>query len=297
MPFIFGLRGNTEIIDVSKTVELLEAAEVFLRDAVGAGKRVMFVGTRPSLAEMTKQAAVELGTAHVTVRWIGGTLTNFNVISKRLDAFRDLVEQEKSGELKEKYTKAERVRFQRKIAKLQEELGGIKDMSELPDILIISSLRSNKLAAIEGGKKGITTIAIADTDCDPTLVDYPIPANDDALPSVALILNRLKAAIAEGQAKAASDAAKAQEDAVKAQEDAKIKEQKAKEAEVAEKARNKEQEEKKKEAAKKPSDTTSSVPEGSDSTPDAASKEKETGSKPARPDDSGHSGGKEESDS
>lgn len=247
MPYIFGLRGNTEIIDVSKTIELLEAAEAFLRDAVGAGKRVMFVGTRPSLAEMTKQAAVELGTAHVTVRWIGGTLTNFNVIGKRLDAFRDLVEQEKSGELKEKYTKAERVRFQRKIAKLQEELGGIKDMKELPEILIISSLRSNKLAAIEGRKKGIATIAIADTDCDPTLVDYPIPANDDALPSVALILNRLKAAVAEGQAKAEEAAAQAASDAVKAQEDAKIKEQKAKEEKVAEKEQSEEQEEKKKE--------------------------------------------------
>lgn len=202
MKFIFGMRGNTEIIDVSKTAQKLEEAADFLREQAASGKTIMFVGTRPSLAELTKKTAQELKAPYVTVRWIGGTLTNFEVIGKRLDGFRKLVEQEATGELKEKYTKAERVRFQRKIAKLQEELGGIKDMTDLPDVLVISSLRANKLAAVEARKKGIATVAIVDTDADPRLTDHAVPANDDALPSVTLIMNRLKEAIAEGRSKA-----------------------------------------------------------------------------------------------
>jgi len=202
MPFIFGLRGNTEIIDVSKTAEAIDAAAAFLSIAAESGKTIMFVGTRPSLAELTKEMASAVKSPYVTVRWIGGTLTNWGVIGKRLDAFRDLVAAEMSGELKEKYTKAEHVRFQRKIAKLTAELGGIKEMTILPDILVISSLRTNKLAAVEAQKKGILTVAIVDTDSDPKLVDYPIPANDDALPSVKLILGRLRDAIAAGKGKA-----------------------------------------------------------------------------------------------
>ena len=213
MKFLFGLRGNTEIIDVTKTAEKLEEAAEFLRGQAASGKTIMLVGTRPSLAELTKTAAQELNAPYVTVRWIGGTLTNFAVIGKRLDTFRNLVEQEQTGELKEKYTKAERVRFQRKIAKLTEELGGIKNMTDLPDVLVITSLRANKLAAVEARKKGISTVAVVDTDADPRLVDFPIPANDDSLPSVALIVERLKEAIEEGKGKHKEKKAKAAKEA------------------------------------------------------------------------------------
>lgn len=228
MKFLFGLRGNTEIIDVTKTAEKLEEAAEFLHGQAASGKTIMLVGTRPSLAELTKNAAQELSAPYVTVRWIGGTLTNFAVIGKRLDAFRSLVEQEQTGELKEKYTKAERVRFQRKIAKLTEELGGIKNMTDLPDVLVITSLRANKLAAIEARKKGITTVAIVDTDADPRLVDFPIPANDDSLPSVALVVERLKEAINEGRGKHKEQKAEAAKKA-EAEKSSKAKAQSSKE--------------------------------------------------------------------
>jgi len=201
MGFIFGIRGNTEIIDVTKTAVALDEASAFLEEQVAAGKMIMFVCTRPSLAEMTKETAEKAGMPYVTVRWIGGMLTNFGVIGKRLEGLRELMRQEASGELAEKYTKAERIRFQRRIAKFKAELGGVENMTRIPDILVIPSLRANKLAAREAKLKGIPAVAIVDTDTDPSQVTHPIPANDDAMPSVALILGKLGEAIARGKAK------------------------------------------------------------------------------------------------
>lgn len=200
MPFIYGVRGNTEIIDVGKTDAAIVQAAAFLRDAAQRDKTILFVGTRPSTSSLARETAQELKMPYVTARWIGGTLTNFAVVSKRLEAFRDLAEREASGELAEKYTKAERIRFQRQLARFEEELGGIRNMRKLPDALMLISLRTDQLAAREARKRNIPVVAIVDTDTDPSLVDYPIPGNDDALPSVQYVLGRLAEAIREGKA-------------------------------------------------------------------------------------------------
>lgn len=213
-PYVFGMRGNTEIIDVEKTVEALERAAAALEEITAKGGTILFVGTRPSHADLVRQTAEELGMPFVTARWIGGTLTNFSVIGKRLEAFRTLAEREASGELKERYTRAERVRFQRQLARLQAELGGIRELTKLPDALVVVSLRSDQLAAREARKKGIPVVAIVDTDADPALVEYPVPANDDALPAVQYLLGKFADAVKRGKTKAKIvKAAKAAEDA------------------------------------------------------------------------------------
>lgn len=199
IPFIYGIRGNTEIIDVTKTIQALEKAKAFLADVAASGKTILFVGTRPTHAKIIKKVAEDFNMPYVTSRWIGGTFTNFKVISKRLEQFRDLAEKEKSGELAEKYTKAERAGFQRQLARFEEEVGGIREMRNLPDVVVLSSLRVNKLAAKEARMCGISSVAIVDTDTDPSQVDYPIPANDDAISSVQYLMGVLAEAIAEGR--------------------------------------------------------------------------------------------------
>lgn len=199
MPFIYGIRGNTEIIDVSKIDAALGQAADFLRDVAARGGTILFVGTRASTATLVRDAAQDLEMPYVATRWIGGTMTNFAVVGKRLEAFRALGEREASGELAEKYTKAERLRFQRQLARFEEEIGGIRNLRKLPDALVLVSLRADQLAAREARKRRIPAVAIVDTDTDPSFVDYPIPGNDDAIPSVRYILNRLAAAIRQGK--------------------------------------------------------------------------------------------------
>lgn len=201
MPFIYGIRGNTEIIDVSKTLEAIASASAFLEERAAAGATILFVGTRPSHAALVSEIAQRLGAPYVVERWIGGTITNFSVIGKRLQAFRELAEREASGELAEKYTKAERLRFQRQLLRFERELGGIRNLERPPDVLILSSLRSEQTAAREAKKRGIPVVAIVDTDVDPQGIAYPIPANDDAISSVRLILEKLAEAIAAGMGK------------------------------------------------------------------------------------------------
>lgn len=202
MPYIFGIRGNTEVIDIEKTHEALEAACAFVRERAAKGETFLFVGTRPSVSPFIRGIAGELLSPYVVSRWIGGTMTNFSVISKRLETFRKLAEAERSGELAEKYTKAERVRFQRQLARFEEQVGGIRDMLRLPDVLLLTSLRADILAAREAKKRNIPVIAIVDTDTDPTLATYPIPGNDDAILSIQYIFGKLAEAIKHGRAQA-----------------------------------------------------------------------------------------------
>lgn len=199
MPYVYGTRGNTEIIDVMKTAEALRQAADFLRAKAADGVTILLVGTRQGLTSLAREVARELGLPYVASRWIGGTITNFSVINKRLEAFRNLAQREASGELAEKYTKAERVRFQRQLGRLEEELGGIRDLLRPPDVLVLASLRGDRLAAREARLRRIPIVALADLDADPSLADFPIPGNDDALPAVRYVLGRLADAIREGQ--------------------------------------------------------------------------------------------------
>src|SRR3989344_2864900 len=189
-PYIFGRRGTIEVIDVTKTQEAREQILERIREEASKNSMVLFVGTNPHLTEPTEEAAKTCGMPYVTNRWIGGTITNFAVISKRLAAFREK-EQEITSEEFNRYTNAERVKKIRIVEKLQKELGGIRNVAKLPSLLVLASLQSDMLAAKEARMKGILTVAIVDSNANPTLVDYPIPGNDDAASAVRIILMKI----------------------------------------------------------------------------------------------------------
>lgn len=188
--YIFTSRNNIHIIDLEKTQEKLEQALKFIQDIKKKNGTILFVGTKIVAKEITKKSAEECKVFYVIERWIGGTLTNFGIISKRLEHFRDLENRKKTGALK-KYVKRERHEFNVELQKLERQFGGIKNMVKLPDALVIIDVYKEKLAVKEAGMKGIPVVGLCDTNTDPTNVDYPIPANDDAISSLRLILETI----------------------------------------------------------------------------------------------------------
>ena len=192
-PYILGVKGSEHIniIDLEKTKEMLEKALDYLSEIAKEGKTILFVGTKPSIRNLVKETAQECKMPFVIHRWIGGTLTNFNVIRKRVEYYIELRRKMQEGELK-KYTKKEQLEFQREINDLEEKFGGLEHLTKLPDALFIVDMWKEKLAVKEAKKKNIPVVAIADTNVDPTLADYPIPANDDAISSVKYILEKVK---------------------------------------------------------------------------------------------------------
>lgn len=199
-PYIFGVRNGVHIIDLDKTYDKLKEALDFLKKSVQEQKTVLFVGTAPSLKEVIKNTASECGMPYVVERWIGGTITNFKTIKHRLKYFRDLEKRKNTGEL-EKYPKVEQREFDRELARLEEKWGGVKELTSLPDILFTVNFEKDRLAIKEANDKQIPVVGICDTNADPNKLDYPIPANDDAIESVEYILNKVKKAILEGKKK------------------------------------------------------------------------------------------------
>jgi small subunit ribosomal protein S2 len=193
-PFIFGVRNNIHIIDLEKTKEKFEEALKFIQNLVLQNKVILFVGTKPQIKDLVKEIATELGFPYVNERWLGGTFTNFEVIKKRAEYLKDL-EKKKAEGFFEKYTKKERAEIEKKIQKLQKKFGGIKNLEKLPDAIFVCDMVKDKLAVKEAREKGVKIIAISDTNADPTLADYPIPANDDAISSVKYILEKVKEVI------------------------------------------------------------------------------------------------------
>lgn len=193
-PFIHGIRNTIHVMDLQKTAERLEKALICLKELASKKGTVLFVGTTPSAREIVKEVARELSMPYVDTRWLGGTLTNFPTISKRLKYFHDLENKEKQGELK-KYTKKEQLKFKEELRSLEQKMGGIKNMDKLPDLVFVVDLRKDYLAVHEAKMKGILTMAFCDTNVDPSLVDYPIPANDDAISSVRYILGKVREAL------------------------------------------------------------------------------------------------------
>ena len=176
-PFIFTARNGVHIIDLVQTAQLMEEAYVYMRTASEQGKRFLFVGTKRQAAGIIAQEASRCGAAYINQRWLGGMLTNWTTIKTRVERLKDLERRENSGAL-DLLPKKEASVLRREMAKLQKYLGGIKNMRKVPDIVIVSLL---------------------DTNCDPDLVDVAIPANDDAIRSVKLILGKLADAIYEGR--------------------------------------------------------------------------------------------------
>lgn len=190
-PFVFGVRNSLHIIDVTKTVEKLDEAIKFLMETVKSGGSILFVGARIQTKEMVTEMAKELNMPYVSGRWIGGLYTNYKVIKERLKYFRELEEKIKNGDLGG-YTKKERLNFERHLVKMEKEMGGIKNLQTLPQVVFITDANAEEYAVLEAKRMGAKVVGIIDTSADPSKVDYPIPANNDSLSSLGLILGTIK---------------------------------------------------------------------------------------------------------
>ena len=194
--FLYGTKDRTDIFNLEETSTLLEAASAFVRSL--SGKHVLFVGGKHEVAELVKGAALQAGAPYVAGRWIGGTLTNFKNIRKRIDRLQRLMGERERGEL-EKYTKRERLLIDREIDELLARFGGLVNMTELPAALFAVDTRHEHTAIKEANQLGIPVVGLASSDCDFSLVQYPIPANDTSVKSVRLVCDEIAEAYAEGK--------------------------------------------------------------------------------------------------
>jgi small subunit ribosomal protein S2 len=209
-PYIHSKRGGTHIIDLAQTVIALEDALDFLTKTAAAGKQILLVGTKRQAQDIVRAAAEAVNMPYVTERWLGGMITNWNTIGGRVKHLQDLENRLASGELANKYNKLEVQRFQEEIEQMNVLFGGVKEMNARPGALFIVDIINDANAVREARKLGIPIVAIVDTNADPSLVTYPIPANDDAIKTIQLIMDYVRAAIEAGKAKAKSAPDKAE---------------------------------------------------------------------------------------
>ena len=195
--YIFTHRNGIHIIDLQKTLNLVEEAASFLTDVAASGKKILLVGTKKQAQDTIVMEAERSNSLHISNRWLGGTLTNFKTIQTRIDYLVDLEARREQGEF-ESLTKKESLKIDEKINKLNRNLSGIKDMTEMPGAMFIIDVGREEIAVTEANRVGIPIVAIVDSDCDPDLIDYPIPGNDDAIRSVRLITKRMSNAIIDG---------------------------------------------------------------------------------------------------
>lgn len=206
-PYVFGIKNNIEIFDLEKTNESLEKAKAFVATIAAANKQALFVAGKSEAITAVKNAAAKIGQPVVGGRWIGGTLTNFTQIRKRIEKYENRLKEKEKGELA-KYTKKERLLIDREIAKLEMLFGGIVSMKEKPGVLIVVDPKKEYIAVDEARQMGVPVIAIASTDCDLSLVDYAIPANDSSASSAAFFLNELARAYGDAKVTKPVSAAK-----------------------------------------------------------------------------------------
>jgi small subunit ribosomal protein S2 len=197
-PYIYTSRNGVHIIDLVQTAQLMDEAYNYVRQASEQGKKFLFVGTKRQAAGIVAQEALRCGSHFVNQRWLGGMLTNWSTIKTRVDRLKELERREDSGAL-DLLPKKEASVLRRELAKLQKYLGGIKTLRKVPDVVIIVDQRREYNAVQECQKLGVEIVSMLDTNCDPDLVDIPIPANDDAIRSIKLIVGKLADAIYEGR--------------------------------------------------------------------------------------------------
>lgn len=198
-PFIFGNKAGNDVFDLERSAELLGAASEVVKKFASEGKIILFVGTKAEAVKLVKETAEKLGAPYVVNRWVGGMITNWSEIKKRINRLFDLIAQGESGELERKYTKKERVIIGREMDKLTANFGGIRSIERTPDLLIIVDPRHDKLAVAEAKEKNIPTVGIMGSDNNLKDVDYPIVINDTLRTSVALALGEIAAAYEEGK--------------------------------------------------------------------------------------------------
>jgi small subunit ribosomal protein S2 len=207
-PYIHSKRQDSHIIDLVKTVEGLEKALPFITETVGSGKQVLLVGTKRQAKDLVREAAEEVKQPFVVERWLGGTLTNAKTMNERVKHLKNLENRMASGELANRYSKLEVQRFQEEIEALNFKYGGVKEMNGKPGVVFVVDILEETNAVREAKRLGIPVVAMVDTNADPSDIDYVIPANDDAIKGIGLILDYVKSAIQEGQGqqKKAADA-------------------------------------------------------------------------------------------
>ncbi|MDH6060240.1 30S ribosomal protein S2 [Chrysosporum bergii ANA360D] len=196
--YIYTARNGVHIIDLVQTAQLMEEAYNYIRSQSEQGKKFLFVGTKRQAAGIVAQEAARCGSHYINQRWLGGMLTNWATIKTRADRLKDLERREENGAL-DLLPKKEASMLRREMAKLQKYLGGIKNMRKVPDVVVIVDQRREYNAVQECQKLGLPIVSMLDTNCDPDVVDIPIPANDDAIRSIKLIVGKLADAIYEGR--------------------------------------------------------------------------------------------------
>ena len=195
--YIFAHRNGIHIIDLQKTMRMLDEASEFIAETVARGKRIVMVGTKKQAQDTITSDAQRSGAFYVVTRWLGGTLTNFKTIQSRIDYLVQLETRQQKGEL-EHLPKKEALKLEATIARLNKYLGGIKEMTEMPGALFVIDVGREAIAVAEARRVGVPIVALVDSDCDPNLIDYPIPGNDDAIRSIRLITGRMADAMIEG---------------------------------------------------------------------------------------------------
>ncbi len=196
--YIFQARNGIHIIDLQKTSKKLDEAYTFLKEQVEEGKTVLFVGTKKQAQECMKEAALKCGMYYVDQRWLGGMLTNFDTIQKRIQRLKELEAMEQDGTF-EVLPKKEVILLKKEMDKLERNLGGIKEMDKLPGVIFLVDPKKERIAVLEAKKLNIPVIGLVDTNCNPEELDYPIPGNDDAIRAVKLIADVMANAVIEGK--------------------------------------------------------------------------------------------------
>ena len=204
LPYIFAEKKGIHIIDLNKTVEGLQESAAALRQIARSGKKIMFVATKKQAKEIVTECAQRVNMSYVTERWLGGMLTNFNTVRKSVKKMQSIEKMLADGSL-DSITKKERLTLSRDRDKMEKVLGGIANMNRIPSAVLLVDIGHEDIALAESKRLNVTTFGMVDTNCDPNKVDFAIPSNDDATKSIAIVINYLTAAIAEGLAERESN--------------------------------------------------------------------------------------------
>jgi small subunit ribosomal protein S2 len=213
--YLFGERNGIYIIDLQKTLKKFQEAQDFVRDVASRGEAVLFVGTKKQAVDAVQEEAGRAGMYFVNRRWLGGTLTNFQTITKSISRLKQLEDMKATGKF-EAFSKKEVLKLEREMQKLNNALMGIKGMEQIPGAVFIVDPKKERIAVRESRKLAIPVVAVVDTNCDPEEIDYPIPGNDDAIRAIRLITSRLADAIVEGRGEAAKVGLSVEEEMVQA---------------------------------------------------------------------------------
>jgi small subunit ribosomal protein S2 len=197
-PYIYGERKGIYIVDLQKTLKLIEEAYEHVRNRAQEGATFLFVGTKRQAQQIVEEEAKRSGSFYVNSRWLGGLLTNFSTIKRRIEALKNFEEMETSGKLAA-LPKKEQSMINKRLEKLRKNLNGVKEMHKLPDVIFIVDPKQEEIAVSEANKLGIKVVGIADTNCDPDVIDFIIPGNDDAIRAIQLIVHTMADAILEGR--------------------------------------------------------------------------------------------------